>query len=64
MPALSNGATDWQLGFQEPASPVMQGGTNQLPKPPIKAGITTKKTIMVEVMKESILMYQLLLPMD
>ena len=25
MPALSNGATDWQLGFQEPASPVMQG---------------------------------------
>ncbi|MDC0624628.1 cytochrome c oxidase subunit II [Alphaproteobacteria bacterium] len=25
MPVLSNGATDWQLGFQEPASPVMQG---------------------------------------
>ena len=22
--ALSNGATDWQLGFQDPASPVMQ----------------------------------------
>ena len=24
LPVLSNGATDWQLGFQEPASPVMQ----------------------------------------
>ena len=25
LPVFSNGATDWQLGFQEPASPVMQG---------------------------------------